>query len=228
MYQLLNKEVLPLFQSGQDDNLLDDKTRPDNLFVLADWSDEVKDRKLSIIEDLTGRNLLSLMLMKDPLKRITLERILEHPFISGKNVVRMVGEEPAFEVFISYRVDSDAKHAVKLYDMLTAAGVKVWLDVKCLQAGQPWEEGFCKGLLDSRCFVCLMSKEAINNPEKDWQNFSKLTLGSKCDNVFLEYRLSLELRGLGCLEGILPILIGKLNYLTTDTYMILSVHSPLL
>ena len=48
---------------------MSDKTRPDNLFVLADWPDEVKDRKLSIIEDPVARNLLSLMLVKDPSKR---------------------------------------------------------------------------------------------------------------------------------------------------------------
>ena len=211
IYQLLNDEVTPLFQTGQDDNLPSDKNRPDNLFVLANWSDEMKGNKLSVIEDPVARNLLSLMLMKDPKKRITLERILDHPYMSGKVVVRMVGVEPAFDIFISYRVASDAAHAVKLYDLLTAAGVKVWLDAKCLQPGQPWEEGFCKGLLNSRCFVCLMSQEAINNSEKNWQNFSRLTLDSRCDNVFLEYRLSLELRELGCLEGFLPILIGKLS-----------------
>ena len=80
IYQLLNTEVLPLFQAGQDDNLLSDKTRPDNLFVLADWPDEVKDRKLSIIEDPVARNLLSLMLVKDPSKRYNLEQISAHPF----------------------------------------------------------------------------------------------------------------------------------------------------
>ena len=45
--------------------------------------------------------------------------------------------------------------------------------------------------------MCVLSKDAINNPKNDRQNFSKLTSESYCDNVFLEHRMALELRDLG-------------------------------
>ena len=60
-----------------------------------------------------------------------------------------------------------------------------------------WEQGFCEGLVSSRAFVPLLSRDAINHPDKDWQNFSKLTADSSCDNVFLEHRLAVELQELG-------------------------------
>ena len=105
--------------------------------------------------------------------------------------------------------DSDEPHAQALYEQLTAAGCRVWWDKVCLQTGVSWKDGFCAGMMNSRVFVCLVSKEAIHHPEKEWQNFSKLTSGSNCDNVYLEHRLALELRAFGLLEKIVPVLIGE-------------------
>eukprot|EP01041_Mallomonas_annulata_P009780 gene9780-biopygen4677 len=120
----------------------------------------------------------------------------------------MVGEEPEYDVFISYRVASDSHHAQNLYNRLTDRGLKVWWDKVCLQPGVPWEEGFCTGLVNSRTFVCLLSRNAIRHPDKDRQNFGKLTKDSPCDNVFLEHRLSMELRDMGLLERMYPIMVG--------------------
>ena len=78
----------------------------------------------------------------------------------------------------------------------------------CLQAGKNWEEGFCDGLVKSAYFVCLLSRRAINHSDKVWQNFSKLEISSKCDNVLLEWRLALELLDRGMIEGIYPVFIG--------------------
>ena len=44
-----------------------------------------------------------------------------------------------FDVFISYRVSSDANHAEILYNLLTSIGLTVWWDKKCLEPGVPWE-----------------------------------------------------------------------------------------
>ena len=63
----------------------------------------------------------------------------------------------------------------------------------------------------------LLSREAINSSTKDWQNFSKLTSDSKCDNVFLEHRLAVELHELGMIEKMFPIFIGDVDF-TTDEY----------
>ena len=91
-----------------------------------------------------------------------------------------------FDVFISYRVASDVDPAEKLYNELGKRGIKVWWDKKCLHVGLDWKEGFIMGLLTSRTFVSLMSQDAINHSTISYQNYSKLTETSKCDNVFLE------------------------------------------
>jgi hypothetical protein len=53
----------------------------------------------------------------------------------------MIGEEPDFDVFISYRVAVDFLHVKMLYDLLTAQGLKVWWDKECLQPGVNWKTG---------------------------------------------------------------------------------------
>jgi hypothetical protein len=169
----------------------------------------VKAKKLELIDDKLARNLLSQMLMKDPKKRPSVSRVLAHPFFTGKPVIRMAGEEAEFDFFLSYRVASDSVHVRVLYDLLTSEGYKVWWDVKCLESGKNWEEGFCDGLLNSKAFVCIISKDAINHPEVPWQNFGNLTEQSRCDNVFLEHRLALELSSLGLLEFIFPVFVGN-------------------
>ena len=90
-------------------------------------------------------------------------------------------------------------------------------DKLCLEPGVDWEQGFCEGLVSSRAFVPLLSRDAINHSDKDWQNFSKLTADSKCDNVFLEHRLAVELHELGMIEKMFPIFIGDVDF-TTDEY----------
>ena len=114
------------------------------------------------------------------------------------------------DVFLSYRVDSDSEFVEVLYDILTKMGLKVYLDKKCLKPGVPWEEGFCDGLVSSRVFVPVLSRGAINNSTKDWQNLSKHTSSSN-DNVLLEYRMALELKAGGLLEKIYPIMVGDID-----------------
>jgi len=56
--------------------------------------------------------------------------------------------------------------------------------------------------------VCLLSKGALNSPTIPRQNISALTRDSPCDNVFLEHRFALELKQLGMIDIVYPILIG--------------------
>ena len=100
--------------------------------------------------------------------------------------------------------------------MLILQGFKVYWDKMCLEPGVDWEEGFCGGLMNSRAFVPLLSRDAINHPDKAWQNFTKLTLDSKCDNVLLEHRLAVELRQLGLIEKIFPVFIGDMDPTTSE------------
>ena len=216
LYQMCTADVKPLLQGGQDDNLVGVRKGVDNLFALAEWSPELKADKLADVPDKLARNLLSQMLHKDPLQRPSLSRVLAHSFLSGKKVARLVGEKPKYDVFLSYRVASDAQHVEKLYNLLTAQGFKVYWDKFCLEPGVDWEQGFCEGLVSSRAFVPLLSRDAINHPDKDWQNFSKLTADSKCDNVYLEHRLAVELQGLGLIEKMFPVFIGNLDATTLE------------
>jgi hypothetical protein len=178
------------------------------LFALAEWTEELKTRKLATVISPLARNLLSQMLHKDPAKRPTISRVLSHPFLSKKQYTRMVGEDAEYDVFLSYRVASDVQHAELLYELLTEAGMKVWWDKRCLKAGVNWEQGFCSGLVCSRYFVCILSRGAINAEGNKRQNFGLLEENSPCDNVLLELRLALELQELGLIEKVFPVLIG--------------------
>ena len=216
LYQMCTADVKQVLQGGQDDNLVGMRKGVDNLFALAEWSIEMKADKLVDVPDKFARNLLSQMLHKDPLQRPSLARVLAHPFLSGKKVARLIGEKPKYDVFLSYRVASDAQHVEVLYNLLTAQGFKVYWDKLCLLPGVDWEQGFCEGLMSSRAFVPLLSRDSINHPDKAWQNFSKLTADSKIDNVFLEHRLAVELQELGLTEKIFPVFIGDLDSTTSE------------
>ena len=221
LYQMCTADVKPLFQGGREDNLVDDLTDEDNLFALAEWSKELKEKKLARVVDKMARNLLSQMLHKDPLLRPSLSRVLAHPFVSGKKVVRLIGDKAKYDVFLSYRVKSDGvdtplRHVEKLYNLLTAQGLNVFWDKICLEPGVDWEQGFCEGLVSSRAFVPLLSRDAISHPDKAWQNFSNLMADSNCDNVFLEHRLAVELHGIGMIEKMFPIFIGDLDATTSE------------
>ena len=217
LYQMCTPDVKPLFQGGQDDNLVGVRKGVDNLFALAEWSPELKADKLADVSDKLARNLLSQMLHKDPLQRPSLARVLAHSFLSGKKVARLVGEKPKYDVFLSYRVASDAHHVEMLHKLLTAQGFKVYWDKLCLEPGVDWEQGFCEGLVSSRAFVPLLSRDAINHPDKAWQNFSKLTADQpNCDNVYLEHRLAVELQGLGLIEKMFPVFIGNVDATTSE------------
>ena len=132
-------------------------------------------------------------------------------------------------MFLSYRVDSDEDHAAAIYEALTREGISVWWDKKCLRAGEPWEDGFCRGLIKSRVFLPLFSRGAIRDPTAPHRNFECLAADSPCDNVLLENRLALELRDRGLIDKIYPLFIGDKEEISptnadhtdtdTDTYI---------
>jgi hypothetical protein len=195
----------PLGCDGEG-NLIDDK----DLRIIADWPEDFKQQKLASIVEPHARNLISLLLSRDPGRRPSIDAVLAHPFMTGRVAARMADEAPDFDVFLSYRVASDAHLAELLYERLTWAGVRVWWDKRCLLPGEPWEQGFCRGLIKSGILVPLLSRQAINHPSLPSQSFSLLQEGSPCDNVLLEHRLSIELSERGLIEKTFPVFIGDL------------------
>jgi serine/threonine protein kinase len=193
---------------SQDINGDIDQDEMKNLFL---FSDEFKNKKLSKIKDVLARNVVSLLLTKDNAKRPSIMRTLQHSFYTGKAASRLIGQVADFDVFISYRVRSDSCHAKILYELLIGAGVKVWWDAKCLLPGVSWEDGFADGLIRSKIFVPIISRDAINHATEPRQSFPMLTKDSVCDNVLLEYRLSLELQERGLIEKIYPLMVGDLD-----------------
>ena len=126
----------------------------------------------------------------------------------------MFAAAPKWDFFISYRSDINLLEARALYDLLTENGLRknTFFDKVCLPDGENWENEFCKGLVDSRVFVPVVSEDAIKNPDssKPWFNFESLLEDQdRCDNVFLEHCLALELRQRGYIEKVFPVFIGK-------------------
>ena len=104
---------------------------------------------------------------------------------------------PSFNLFVPFptsRVASDCKIAELIYESLTAIGITVWFDKVNILPGRYWEQEFADGLLTSSCFVCLLSRNAINHPTKPVQNFNTLTSDSKADNVLMEWSLGTYVR----------------------------------
>jgi hypothetical protein len=155
---------IPLFLANSEDNILYEA-----MLDLHAFTDKYKKKRMSEVANLEARNLISQvtsddlsiyfnkylfssfnevfstffiplkMLMRNPSKRPHMEQILAHPFLSGKKATRMLGESAQFDVFLSYRKQSDESTAQLLYDKLTSAGLKVWWDKKSLLPGVPWQ-----------------------------------------------------------------------------------------
>lgn len=202
LYQLFSGG--PLFHTDFGDNITDQE----ELLKLARFDNEFKSKKGDRIPDLLARNVVTQLLNKDSRLRPTMHQIRYHPFFTGRQAARLVGQEAEFDVFLSYRVASDRAYVTSVYKRLTEAGLKVWWDAECLQPGELWEVGFCKGLIRSRIFVPLLSRNATNCEGNKRQNFTLLTPDSPCDNVLLEHMMALDLFSRGLIKKVYPLLIG--------------------
>ena len=89
-----------------------------------------------------------------------------------------------------------------LYEQLTAAGIRVWWDKKCLRPAQKWEDGFVDGMLQSVMIVPVLSRKQL-------AGFEGLLSESACDNVLLEHIMMLELVARGEVKGIFPVMVGE-------------------
>lgn len=92
-----------------------------------------------------------------------------------------------YDCFINYRVASDADLAEKLYLYLKTKGIHAFLDKKCLKNGEKWKDGFLTGLKNSKCFVAVISRRALDRVRDESDNHT-------WDNVLLEYETALAVR----------------------------------
>jgi serine/threonine protein kinase len=111
----------PLLFCDDEDNI-----ETVDLLALAACTSEWRREKVEKIPNREAQNLVSQLLSRDPSKRPSMDRALQHPFITLHSNVRLAGEAPQFDVFLSYRVASDSEHVKMLYEELTEMGVKVW------------------------------------------------------------------------------------------------------
>jgi hypothetical protein len=89
-----------------------------------------------------------------------------------------------YDCFINYRVAADADLAEKLYLYLKTKNIHAFLDKKCLKNGEKWKEGFLNGLKNSKCFVALISRKALDQVRNEHCDHT-------WDNVLLEYETAL-------------------------------------
>lgn len=141
MFQLSSNLGAPLFACTKRDQLITLATEfegqtshdplltpwnDDSLWAIASWRDPVKKLKLRRVNDPLVRNLLSQMLSRDWMRRPSIARVAAHPFLSLRNVPRLVGEQPVYDVFLSHRGSSDDPLASSIYNQLTSRGVRVY------------------------------------------------------------------------------------------------------
>eukprot|EP01038_Epipyxis_sp_PR26KG_P008916 gene8916-12024_t len=108
-----------------------------------------------------------------------------------------------FDCFINYRVASDADLAEKLYLYLKTKNIHAFLDKKCLKNGEKWKDGFLTGLKNSKCFVAIISRKALDRVRDETDNHT-------WDNVLLEYETALAIKGVtNNKKYIVPLHVGQ-------------------
>eukprot|EP01042_Synura_sphagnicola_P000569 gene569-615_t len=136
-----------LFQATVQDNMSDES----DLEVLYNWSSLTKKNKLSSVADRHARHLISLLLTKEPCRRIPISDILNHPFLtrhvlhssmklhpcsSAHGVVDSNKESVAVavtsgvaaipnDIYLCYRYGCDEDVVKKLYTALIDNGLTV-------------------------------------------------------------------------------------------------------
>ncbi|ORY22403.1 hypothetical protein BCR33DRAFT_162027 [Rhizoclosmatium globosum] len=114
------------------------------------------------------------------------------------------------DVFISYRVSSEAQVAKWLASLIERVGrrrcnkdIRVFLDSNCLNKGEDWEQGFLNGLRNSKLIVYLISAASL-------ETLIEKTNANKVDNVLLEIETGLKMKAADQAR-LLPIFVGSIN-----------------
>jgi hypothetical protein len=174
---------------------------------VLDFSTSVLKNKIRKISSADARDLLTLLLVKDPSGRTDKGHIFSTSFFTDNRALsNVLSHHEQFDVFLSYRNFSDYATADIIQKYLISEGFSVYFD-KLYNANMSWYENMSFGLKRSRIFLPLVSRAAI-------QNFEKLTNGSPADSLLIEYRIALEYKALGIVQDIVPIFLGDRDWST--------------
>lgn len=108
-----------------------------------------------------------------------------------------------YDCFLSYRVDKNREIVKEIYWQLKFKGFHPFLDSECLFLGENWKEGFLMGLRNSRIFVPIISRAALERPRR-------FDVDHRNDSVLIEYETALRMKGIiGKSNFIVPLLVGE-------------------
>ena len=198
LYELFTCETL--FHCGSKLSLVD-------VAQVATFSYSVLKNKMKKIKNRKARDLLTLLLVKDPSGRTDIGHIFAHSFFTDNRALsNVLNHNEQYDVFLSYRNFSDYATADVVYKFLITAGFSVFID-KLYNSNMSWYENLSIGLKRSRVFVPLVSRAAI-------QNFEKIAPASPGDGLLIEYRVALEYKELNIIQDIVPVFIGDRDWST--------------
>eukprot|EP00049_Salpingoeca_infusionum_P013197 m.246542 g.246542 ORF g.246542 m.246542 type:complete len:1402 (+) comp15381_c0_seq2:107-4312(+) len=118
---------------------------------------------------------------------------------------------PSYDVFISYRVESDLAFVSALYDCLTKFAIgkegrrlNVFFDKVRLEEGRRWDLDFMEAMCKSSIVVPVISPGALGRMAEPLD-------ATKEDNLLLEWMLALHLVDAGRVERVVPVLLGEVQ-----------------
>jgi hypothetical protein len=142
--------------------------------------------------------------------------------LSEIEVTEELDTDEFYDVFISYRQNSDMELAKSVYYRLGTRNedsieCKAFWDMECLKDGEPWERGFVRGLMASSIMMPIVSwhedsdkRKAGSVGQMDMSTGLGTIENDRKDNVLLEWELALVLHEweLAPMTKIIPVFYG--------------------
>eukprot|EP01042_Synura_sphagnicola_P000404 gene404-426_t len=196
-------------QDGEKEDKLEDDVVEDTLVALGQWTAKTKRRKLSHIKDPLARNLLSQILRKEPLQRLSLARILSHPFLSGHEAIRLPEQPAEFDVYVVYN-HARYRSLVSQFKTLLqeSAGLSVCsAEADMVEAAETKDSGPPPplGMFKCRAVVCVLCPDDIATLCPSGES---VQLDTASQRLLLECKLAVELRDALLVESIVCVTVG--------------------
>jgi len=161
--------------------------------------------------------------LKDGWQEVVVEQCRRAREMSGQDPYKPPRNDPfgsKYDMFFSYRVQTDAAVTGRLYEKLlmptmekvgpSLRSIEPFLDAKCLRDGESWEAGFVNGLSKSQVY-CVLLSTGDETSKGSLGGFANLAAeNAPVDNLLLELELAAELDAHpeSCVSKILPVFFG--------------------